>query len=162
MKNKLLTLAGALALLAVLGKFYAGPAIAQTVRAVLVKNEDEKGRNPYSQFLTCNSSGECTATGSVVPANTRVVIQHVSGNFESTGQSLAFVALSANNSGLTSFLPATLVNVPAHGFNNFYVNQPVLLYVEAGDMPKINLQGTSTDPVFCFVYLTGYTVNLNQ
>jgi hypothetical protein len=46
MKNRLLTLAGVLALLAVVGKFYAEPVWAQA-RAALVKNIDERGRNPF-------------------------------------------------------------------------------------------------------------------
>ena len=50
MKNRLITMAGALALLAVVGKFYATPALAKLVRAALVKNVDEKGRSPYMQF----------------------------------------------------------------------------------------------------------------
>ncbi len=42
MKNRLLTFAGALALLAVLGHFYAVPLMAQ-VRAALVKNTGRAG-----------------------------------------------------------------------------------------------------------------------
>lgn len=47
MKNKLLTFAGALALIAMLGRFYAVPAFAQAIRAAVVKNMDEPGRTPY-------------------------------------------------------------------------------------------------------------------
>ena len=79
MKNRLLTFAGALALLAVMGKFYAQPLMAQ-VRAALVKNIDEPGRNPYTAFLPCYSSStnSCTAFFPAVPANMELVVQHIS------------------------------------------------------------------------------------
>ena len=43
MKSNLLTLAGTLALVAVLGKFYAIPAVAQVTRAALVQDRDSPG-----------------------------------------------------------------------------------------------------------------------
>jgi hypothetical protein len=56
MKNRFMQIAGVLALMAVLGKFYAVPLIAQ-VRAAVVKNIDEKGRIPYQE----TSLGTCQA-----------------------------------------------------------------------------------------------------
>lgn len=46
MKNRTMMLAGTLMLVAVLGKFYVPPLLAQA-RAALVKNVDEPGRTPY-------------------------------------------------------------------------------------------------------------------
>jgi hypothetical protein len=77
MKNRLLSLAGSLALVAVIGKYYAVPAIAQTVRAAVVKNIDEKGRIPYQEMSTCLSpvAGiSCAVAFPLVPANKRLVI----------------------------------------------------------------------------------------
>ena len=45
MKNRLLTFAGALVLLAVLGSYYAKPLLATV--AALVQDRDSKGRNVY-------------------------------------------------------------------------------------------------------------------
>ena len=100
MKNRLWTTAGALALLAVLGKYYALPAIAQTVRAAIVKNIDERGRNAYVYNFTCNptAAGYCYATGApVIPAGTRLVVENINifGIFAPTG-SVTRTALAVN------------------------------------------------------------------
>ncbi len=91
MKNKLLTLAGVLALLAVIGKFYAGPAIAQTVRAALVQDRDSYPRQPFSIGL----QNQQDFTIPPPPAGKRMVITSMSCNisassipvFETFGQS---------------------------------------------------------------------------
>jgi hypothetical protein len=46
--NRLLTIAWALLLLATTSKLFSVPAVAQSIRAALVKNIDEKARNPYT------------------------------------------------------------------------------------------------------------------
>src|SRR5215510_9864301 len=78
MKNKLITLAGALALAAVLGKFYAVPAFAQ-VRAALMQDRDSKARNYYQTYnLNCGYAlNICSADLPVVPAGKRLVIEHI-------------------------------------------------------------------------------------
>src|SRR5258706_15121720 len=89
MKNRILTLAGILALVAVLGKFYAVPAIAQAVRAAVVKNIDEPGRSPFQQEAffsgSCPNITACSVNYAPVPANKRLVITNVSGRFLTTG-----------------------------------------------------------------------------
>lgn len=80
MKNKLLSLAGVLALLAVLGKFYAGPAIAQTVRAVLVQDRDSYPRQPFS--IAFNNQQDVTIPAP--PAGKRMVITSMSCNITAT------------------------------------------------------------------------------
>src|ERR1017187_7583386 len=78
MNHKLLKFAGALALLAVLGKFYAVPAIAQAVRAAVIKNIDERGRVPYQATITCvSASTVCQYYFPAVPAHSRLVIEYV-------------------------------------------------------------------------------------
>jgi hypothetical protein len=77
MKNRLLTLAGALALLAVLGRFYAVPVYAQ-VKAALVQNRDEKARNPYqARNNSLGTAGASRTAFAFVPAGKRLVIEHV-------------------------------------------------------------------------------------
>jgi hypothetical protein len=85
MKNKLLTFAGALALLATLGHFYAKPLLAQ-VRAALVQNVDDPGRIPYQGVRACffQSNNFCTVNFPPVPAGKRLVITHVSGFLRET------------------------------------------------------------------------------
>ncbi len=83
MKNRMLPAATALVLPALLGKFYAAPAIAQTVRAVLVKNIDEKGRNPYFEKIACAQAffGACNTAintiGTSVPAGMQFVVENI-------------------------------------------------------------------------------------
>ncbi len=77
-RNRLMAMAGGLALLAILGKFYALPAIAQTVRAAIVKNTDERGRNPYVANVSCSPvSGGCYAPGITIPAGMRLVVENI-------------------------------------------------------------------------------------
>jgi hypothetical protein len=75
MKNKLLTLAGALALLAAFGHFYAKPLLAQ-VRAALVQGVDEPGRHPYQVHMTLSSSS-LVIEFPAVPSGHRLVLQQV-------------------------------------------------------------------------------------
>jgi hypothetical protein len=80
MKNKLLTFAGALAVMAVLGHFYAKPLLAQ-VRAALVEDVDQPARNFVQVLQTPIAVPAFTTTGVivsapfyVVPANKRLTV----------------------------------------------------------------------------------------
>ena len=53
MKNRLMTFAGALALLAVLGKFYAPPLMAQ-VKATFIQDVDQAARQPFQVTVPVN------------------------------------------------------------------------------------------------------------
>ncbi len=133
MKTKLLTFAGAVALLAVLGHFYAVPLMAQ-VRAALVKNQDERGRNPYIQTLNCaNPTGpQCEANFPAVPANMRLVVEHVN-VWVGTATALQQVVITGNNTFEYPFLQQQGADL---GGNIIYVaNQPLLTYFEAGETP---------------------------
>jgi hypothetical protein len=82
MKNRLLTLAGGLAMLGVLGHFYAKPLLAQ-VRAALVSSIDEPGRIPYTAVLSpfVTAGGSTGFSAPTVPSNKRLVITFVSAAF---------------------------------------------------------------------------------
>ena len=73
MKNRLMTLAGGLVLLAVAGKFAATPAIAQAVRAALVRDVDNPARNAV-QFELYGYDG---SSDYFVPAGKTLVIEDV-------------------------------------------------------------------------------------
>jgi hypothetical protein len=158
MKNRLLTLAGALVLLAVLGKFYAVPVYAQ-VKAALVQNRDEKARNPYQARLnSLGAAGDSTTTFGFVPAGKRLVIEHVSvlvrGAFADTIDS-AF--LSGNQAGTFQFVPGVYTQT---GGGAYVINQQVLAYFEAGDTPTFNVQSSSTAGFSLNVTLSGYTIDI--
>lgn len=76
MKNRLLTLAGALLLLAVLGKFYAKPVLAQ-VRAALVQDVDQPARAPFQVAVPININN-FTFTPVSIPTGKRLVIDYIS------------------------------------------------------------------------------------
>src|SRR5262245_28788450 len=100
MKNSMFTLAVVLAVLAVLGRFYAEPVIAQ-VRAALVQNVDEPGRNPFAVASSSQNFGLFT-----VPAGKRYVIEGFSAScqVDNTGF-LAVVALQAMTGGVSVRVP---------------------------------------------------------
>jgi len=109
-------------------------AIAQAVRAALVRNQDEPGRNPYSQFVSCYGSG-CSLTFAPVPAGQRLVVTFVSA-----------VVLDGNGVPL---------QLGGHGQEQRYfattndtfaiVNSAVLAYYDAGETPTLTDFGSSSD-----------------
>ena len=157
MKNRLLTLAGTLALLAIFGRFYAVPVLAQ-VRAALVKNVDEKGRIPYAQ----NANLECTtATGfcnvafpSPIPAGKRLVVENVNATIESAS-GVANTHIEGHGS--------LNYGLPSHTNNQFLftVNETVLAFYEAGDTPIFGVAlGPGGTSAGFNVTITGYLVDL--
>ena len=76
MKNKLLTLAGALALLGVLGKFYAPPLMAQ-VRAAMVQDVDQPARAPFQVTVPIDINN-FNFTPVTIPTGHRLVVDYVS------------------------------------------------------------------------------------
>jgi len=158
-KNRLMTLAGCLALVAVLGKFYAKPLMAQ-VRAALVKNVDEKGRNPYQQSgATGCGSGLCDFTFPAVPAGKRLVVEHVSANiFVNTGGVNATFLEGAG--GFTVYsLPGRAMATP----QLIGVNEQVLAYFEAGQTPFYRVAFSTPDASDSYsVAMSGYLVDLTQ
>lgn len=167
MKNRWMTMAGALALLAVMGKYYAVPAIAQAVRAAIVKNIDERGRNPYVYNFFCSptAAGYCYATGVPVPAGTRLVVENINifGEFSSTG-SVTRTALAVNTAvqRLHDVTGGTSTDVGSGQFV-YVLNANLIDYVEAGESPSLlfAMKGSTTGAIF-FGAVTGYLVNLNN
>lgn len=105
MKNKLLTLAGALALIAVLGKFYAKPVMAQ-VRAALVQDVDQPARAPFQVTVPINVNN-FTYTPVSIPAGKRLVVDYIamSGAAQSaSGGIQPIIILSSSVSGSANAL----------------------------------------------------------
>jgi hypothetical protein len=160
MKNKLFTLAGALTLFAVLGHFYAKPLMAQ-VRAALIKNLDERGRNPYSRTLVCVAiqGGGCEADFPPVPAGMRLVVEYV--DLSVQGDSPFQVQIFSGNSSyhpITQTLPATVGAAITSA-----VSQAILAYCEAGASVQIRaFELSGNPPLGGVVTISGYLVNLSE
>jgi len=176
MKNKLLTLAGVLALVAVLGTYYAKPLLAQ-VRAAVTKNIDEPARVPYQAQISCGGGiPQCDLLFGFayfllpgVPAHSRVVIEQVSLLVQTNGtvgiaQLGAAVPFEGSFPGIVgpvSFLPFTVTQ------SGYVINQPVRLYFDT-NIPTIGF-GVSGGPTNGSPFslsmqgtVSGYVVDLNQ
>ena len=161
-KNKLITLAGALALAAVLGKFYAVPVLAQ-VRSALVKNIDERGRTPYGQTVGCNTPGStvCLAIFPAIPATKRLVIEHVNGYVRIPGNLLYVAALDGNNP-LIHFIFFQAQGTDQANNTIYIANQPTLTYFEAAQTPNFVVNINSAAAISAQLTITGYLVDLTQ
>ena len=165
MKNGLIQLAGALALAAVLGKFYAVPLIAQ-VRAALVKNIDERGRSPYTVAAKCGGgeSGNLSCIGDfpAISANKRFVVEYINGNVE-VSQAAEFERARLHN-----FQGETLELVPVYESTNtqrnrYTISMPVVWYYEAGNRTYFLLESVNRANYFTGeLRLAGYLIDLTQ
>jgi hypothetical protein len=108
MKNKLITFAGALALLGVLGKFYAPPLMAQ-VRAALVQDVDQPARAPFQVTVPVNINN-FNATPVSIPSGHRLVVDYIStsGAAQSTSGGIQPIILLSSS-------------VAGGGNNNYYI-----------------------------------------
>jgi hypothetical protein len=164
MKNKLFTLAAALMLAAVIGGVYAAPALAQVIKAALVKNVDEPGRSPYLQKVVCNGSGGCTAiplAPALVPAGKRLVVDHISAFVSTPSFNRPYLSAgSANSSGgddtrLAYVSIDSTVDTPSGSI--FILSQPARFYVEAGKQPFLRV--TSSESFLVDGYVSGYLID---
>jgi hypothetical protein len=105
MKNRLLTFAGALALLAVLGKFYAPPLMAQ-VKAAMVQDVDQPARQPFQATVPININN-FTYTPVTIPTGKRLVVDYIamSGAAQTSGADIQpIILLSSSVAGNPSAL----------------------------------------------------------
>ena len=162
MKNKLITLAGAFALAAVLGKFYAVPAFGQ-VRAALMQDRDSKARNYYQTYnLSCGYAVTiCSTDLPVVPAGKRLVIERISGEADTVGPNdLYRASFWAKNQWASAYLEFGPANLTP---NNLYArpfNQAVFAVFDAGQTPQLSLQTTGTNAFAWQAVICGYMVDI--
>ena len=162
MKNRLITLAGALALAAVLGKFYAAPAFAQ-VRAALMQDRDSKARNVYQTInLNCGYQVSiCSVDLPVVPAGKRLIIEHISGESDTVGANdLYRISLWIKNTAAVAYLEFGAANLTP---NNLYArpfNQPVFASFDAGQTPQLTLQTTGVTGFAWQAAISGYMIDI--
>ena len=159
MKNRLLTLAGALALLAVLGKFYAVPLMAQ-VRAALVQDRDSKARNFYQAISTCQgTSGTCQIFFAAVPAGKRLIVEHVSVLLPMPAAG-TISGLELRGGSTFQFLPIS-ANPGNYSTQFSYVaNEAVLAGYDTGQAPNVNAYSTSAAAYSGEAMVSGYTIDL--
>ena len=104
---------------------------ANAAQATQVREVDDPGRIPYQSSQTI-SAGQRAFVFSAVPVGHRLVIQHVSAhvNLQSAVTDQAEISVSASDSGSSNFLSQ---------FSGKLVefDQPVQLYVDAGDVPEV-------------------------
>jgi hypothetical protein len=167
MRNKLWTCAAVLTLLAVLGKFYAKPLLAQA-RAVLVQNTDEPGRHPYRQTVFFDQT-QCFARGCVlpfdaVPAGYRLVITYASVLYGINNSSSAPLVDLVINGGPADARPPTLylpVPVAAGGYS-YVTSSPITFFADAGQRPTLELGGgvVTSNSFVAVATLSGYFVTV--
>ena len=109
-------------------------AIAQAVRAALVRNQDEPGRNPYSEQGGCFGSG-CVAKLSPVPAGQRLVLTNLNIGMETSNGCPVYVG----GHGAEAWVYPT-TQVGAFQFADLHVN----VYYEAGEQPTLTDACTGT------------------
>ena len=163
MKNKLITLAAALVIAAALGKFYALPAIAQTVRAALTQSTDEVGRIPYQASSSCSGDSTCYADFPAVPANKRLVITHVSGYVQQreTAGAVGEIFLLGIAPLGSKPVPESLLTFQNGAQDTAIFNESVLTFMDAGYAPRI-LVGSDGGPSLLELYavqLSGYLLD---
>lgn len=157
-KNYVWMAAGFVILAAAISAFVPGSALAQIVKAALVKNVDEHGRSPYTARIHCETNGtnSCSAETDPVPAGKRLVIEHINAGAQITGKIL-FYKVFVN--GLDYNFAPTL-NGNDGVLNNYALNEPALIYLEAGQKALV-LCNTSAIGVNNSAFLTGYLIDLS-
>jgi hypothetical protein len=163
MKKTIVILTAGCALIATLAHHYAKPVMAQ-VRAAITQNIDERGRNPYLQQSACSQDSiECTITFPAVPANTRLVVEHVN-VIVNSATPLAAVYIYQPEYAMSPLL--TLQGKDGSGNNIYVANQPFLTYYSAGQTPIASVDAQFAQSggyyVGAVITLTGYLVNLNN
>lgn len=133
MQKKLFTVAAALMVVAVIGKYYAVPVMAQAVRAALTQDVDQPARAPFQASVTVNVSN-FTFTSVPIPAGKRLVIDYITmnGAAQSSGPYVQpIVLLSASVAGNPSanyyFGPNPSATVPGQ----YYANYPTTIYADS-------------------------------
>jgi hypothetical protein len=161
-KNYVLTAAGFAVLVMTLGVFTAGHAIAQAVRAALVQNRDEPGRQPFTLTSFPNDGSW------QVPAGKRYVIESFGMNCvvdSANGGALGDVAIYFGSLESHAPAPHSIDYNGGPGEIVWVTSATTRLYAEP--TTYISLQGKSnyfaSHAVVhaCGGYVSGYSIDLN-
>ena len=159
MKSKWLIVVGAVLAVVVAAERYGRPVMAE-VRAALVQNVDEPGRNPFafSAFIT-QSQGPTTTTFSV-PAGKRYVVQQFSAQCTLTPTSTPFVVTlqgTTNGTSVQAYAPSSLIG-SLFDLPVFAGRGTTPLYADPGSSLTV---GIATQVVVndCSYSVSGYVIN---
>lgn len=159
MKFRMLQFAGVLAVLAVVGKFYAVPALAQ-VRATLVQDRDQRGRNIYQAQSVCfQVTNPCTITFPAVPAGQRLIIEHAS-TINVMASATALNGVQMRNGSVYQFLTPSAVPGNYSGQFDFVSNDNVLLSYDAGQIPTVVVFATTGATFTSEAAISGYMIQI--
>ena len=126
---------------------------------VIASNMDDPGRIPY-QAGAGNSCGSfsCADFFSPVPANHRLVIQHVSVGGSAAGPGVVQLVLKKGGQGFSSFFVPTALTGTVYSFAQ---DEPTLFFVDGGDSPilEIDFYGGSATISSANVTLSGYLLD---
>lgn len=150
----------------IVGGVFAKPIAAQ-VRAAIVQNVDEPGRNPYqeTQFVICGGPQNCNFSFAAVPAGKRLVLTNVNGFVDVKNGTLPNANVESSLGGsqyATVFVPGTRGTVNL-GSTRVVYNSEVKAYFGPGEQPSGFYGLFSTSDTFVgggLMTLTGYYVTL--
>jgi hypothetical protein len=174
---------GCALVIAVFSGMTAGPALAQLVKAALVKNVDERGRVPYEEEVVCSDFtffSDCTVEAAAVPPAKRLVIEHVSMDLLLVAAQSGptprprSVTMSGNEFTIVGqqffrqqFLAPSLLSADSTlgpVFAHYAANQAVLTYYESGQKPKLSVSSDAvlnTNLSIVRATFSGYFVDLS-
>jgi hypothetical protein len=158
MKNKVWQIAGVLALVGVLGKFYAPPLLAQ-VRAALVQDRDAEGRNIYQANSNCNSPDPCVIAFPAVPAGKRLIIKQASALVK-FGAGGTIVSVQLRGGTVFQYLPVIATPGNFAGETDFVAHAPVLASYEAGEQPNMDAFSPTGGSFLMVASISGYMIDI--
>jgi hypothetical protein len=142
MNRRLLTFAGALALAAVLGKFYAVPAIAQAARAALVQDRDNPARQPFSAVIPAVGG---IASSPAVPAGMRLIVTNMYFDLQaSSGLACGAEVIAPEHHSFHSLVAQAAF--PSAGGTTYAADHAFQIIADAGQFVQVNLGCPNPDP----------------
>jgi hypothetical protein len=161
--TQILTAIGFVTFMTVVG-LWSSPKLMAAIKAALVQNVDEPGRNPYQEtkLLTCSAgSSFCSGDYGPVPVGKRLVVTNVSGRVELAVAGSGIQVDFSNQNGLDIPLLAISQGPGGFGAERRVVNQTVMAYFEPGGTPAIFVQNNGVLPVGSPTFsITGYYITL--
>ena len=143
----------------------ASTAFASSALSISVKDVDAAARKPFqtgSIIVTAPATGGTFQSVLQVPANQRLVIEHVSGGCEGILYNSGYVGV-ATNAGTKGFefLDRTFVASNANDMAIFNIgSQSVRFYADPGDDFGIYVSNDGGQTGTCALAISGYFVNL--
>jgi len=158
-------MAAGLAALAGIGSYTAKPLLAQ-IKAALVQNIDEPGRNPYLSTigLQCTNASTCVQDFAPVPSGKRLVVTSITGNLYPASPGIVPILNLFKNGqqvGSGIAVPTFIEAGTFSSFNIVGVNAQFNAFFEPGETPLIYVVATSNFGLGGgSLTLSGYLVSL--